>query len=118
MIEAIKKVNPDIEVSFVKIDLLNNKSVRLAAENIKTLTDKIHILINDAGIMAVKHYATSVDGVKSQFAANYLGHFLLTNLLAKEIFAAASEGARIVQVGSLGYQLGETNIEDINFKVS
>ncbi|KAK6595245.1 short-chain dehydrogenase [Botrytis cinerea] len=92
------------------------KSVRQAAEKIKTLTDKIHILINNAGVMAVKHYATSVEGVESQFAANYLGHFLLTNLLAKEIVAAASEEARIVQVGSLGYQLGETHIEDINFK--
>ncbi|KAK6594005.1 short-chain dehydrogenase [Botrytis cinerea] len=86
------------------------------SQKIKTLTDKIHILINNAGVMAVKHYATSVEGVESQFAANYLGHFLLTNLLAKEIVAAASEGARIVQVGSLGYQLGETHIEDINFK--
>ncbi|KAF7931308.1 hypothetical protein EAE99_003779 [Botrytis elliptica] len=93
VIEAIRKINPDIEVSFVEIDLLNNKSVRQAAEKIKNLTDKIDVLINNAGVMAVKHYATSVDGVESQFAANYL-----------------------VQVGSLGYQLGETNIEDINFK--
>ncbi|TGO39824.1 hypothetical protein BHYA_0047g00280 [Botrytis hyacinthi] len=118
VIEAIKKINPDIEVSFVEIDLLNNKSVRQAAEKIKTLKDKIDVLINNAGLMAVKHYATSVDGVESQFAANHLGHFLLTNLLVKEIVARANvgEGARIVQVGSLGYQLGETNIEDINFK--
>ncbi|THV48690.1 hypothetical protein BGAL_0233g00070 [Botrytis galanthina] len=83
VIEAIRNVNPNIEVSFVEIDLLNNKSVRQAAEKIKTLTDKIDVLINNAGVMAVKHYATSVDGV-----------------------------------GSLGYQLGETNIEDINFKVA
>ncbi|KAF7936272.1 uncharacterized protein EAE98_002491 [Botrytis deweyae] len=117
VIEAIRKINSDIEVSFVEIDLLNNKSVRQAAEKIKILTDKIDVLINNAGVMAVKHYATSVDGVESQFAANYLGHFLLTNLLVKEIVAAANMGgARIVQVGSLGYQLGETNIEDINFK--
>ncbi|KAF7950790.1 uncharacterized protein EAE97_002342 [Botrytis byssoidea] len=111
VIEAIKKNNPDIEVSFVEIDLLNNKSVRQAAEKIKSLTDKIDVLINNAGVMAVKHYATSVDGVESQFATNYLGHFLLTNLLVKEIVAAANmgRGARIVQVGSLGYQLGERN---------
>ncbi|TGO25101.1 hypothetical protein BPAE_0087g00080 [Botrytis paeoniae] len=110
------KVNPGVEVSFVEIDLLNNKNVRQAAEKINTLTDKIHVLINNAGMMAVKHYATSIDGVEAQFAANYLGHFLLTNLLVKEIVAAAGEGARIVDVGSLGYQLGETSIEDINFK--
>ncbi|TGO89869.1 hypothetical protein BPOR_0090g00160 [Botrytis porri] len=95
VIEAIRKINPDIEVSFVEIDLLNNKSVRQAVEKIKNLTDKIHVLINNAGVIAVKHFVT---------------------LLAKEIIAAASEGARIVQVGILGYQLGETNIEDINFK--
>lgn len=118
VIEAIKKVNSSIEVTFVEIDLLNNKSVRQAAEKIKALTNKIHVLINNAGVMAVRNYATSADGVESQFAANYLGHFLLTNLLIKEILAAASEGARIVQVGSLGYQLGETNLEDINFGVS
>ncbi|KAF7894965.1 hypothetical protein EAF00_006779 [Botryotinia globosa] len=104
VIEAIRNVNLDIEVSFVEIDLLNNKSVRQAAEKIKTLTDKIDVLINNAGVMALKHYATSVDGVETQFAANYLGHFLLANLLVKKI------------VGSWGYQLGETNIEDINFK--
>ncbi|KAF7951728.1 hypothetical protein EAE96_007027 [Botrytis aclada] len=116
VIEAIKKVNSAIEVTFVEIDLLSNKSVRQAAEKIKSLTNKIHVLINNAGVMAVRNYATSADGVESQFAANYLGHFLLTNLLIKEVLAAASEGARIVQVGSLGYQLGETNLEDIDFE--
>lgn len=117
MIEAIRNVNPSIEVFFVEIDLLDNKSVRQAAK-IKSITNKIHVLINNAGVMAVRSYVTSADGVESQFAANYLGHFLLTNLLAKEILAAAEEGARIVQVGSLGYQLGETNLDDINFQVS
>ncbi|KAI9644999.1 hypothetical protein NHQ30_007036 [Ciborinia camelliae] len=116
VIEAIKKVDPRIEVAFVEIDLLSNKSVRQAAEKIKAATDKIHVLINNAGVMAVRNYVTSVDGVESQFAANYLGHFLLTNLLVGEILKAADEGARIVQVGSLGYQLGETNLDDINFQ--
>lgn len=118
MIEAIRNVNPSIEVFFVEIDLLDNKSVRQAAEKIKSIKDKIHVLINNAGVMAVRNYVTSADGVESKFAANYLGHFFLTNLLAKEILAAAGEGARIVQVGSLGYQLGETNLDDINFQVS
>ncbi|PQE25150.1 short-chain dehydrogenase protein [Rutstroemia sp. NJR-2017a BVV2] len=95
VIESIKNINPSIEVAFVEIDLLSNKSVRQAAEKIKRLTDKIHVLINNAGVMAVRNCTTSVDGVESQFAANYLGHFLLTNLLGKEILAAASEGARI-----------------------
>lgn len=118
VIEAIRNVNPSIEVFFVEIDLLDNKSVRQAAEKIKSIKDKIHVLINNAGVMAVRSYVTSADGVESKFAANYLGHFFLTNLLAKEILAAAGEGARIVQVGSLGYQLGETNLDDINFQVS
>ncbi|KAF5867514.1 putative short-chain dehydrogenase protein [Botrytis fragariae] len=64
VIEAIRKINPDIEVAFVEIDLIINKSVR-QAEKTKTLTDKIHVLINNSGVMAVKHYATCVDGVES-----------------------------------------------------
>ncbi|KAK6612383.1 short-chain dehydrogenase [Botrytis cinerea] len=57
-----------------------------AAENIKKLKpEKIHVVINNAGVMGVQNYTTSKQGVEGQFAANYLGHFLLTNLLIDRI---------------------------------
>lgn len=97
--------------------MLDNASVRKAAEHIKSLTKKIDVLINNAGIMAPKEYATSKDGIESQFAANHVGHFLLTGLLIEEVLAAG-EGAAIINVASLGYQLAEPNLDDPNFEVS
>ena len=116
VIEEIKKISPTVDVVFIEIDLLDNSSVRKAAEKVKAVTNTIHGLINNAGVMAVRTYETSKDGIESQFAANHVGHFLLTNLLIDEILAAGKEGT-VVNVASLGYQLAEANLEDPNFQV-
>ncbi|MCJ1281908.1 hypothetical protein MMC26_001231 [Xylographa opegraphella] len=115
VIEEIKKINSSVKVTFVQIDLLDNSSVRKAAEKVLTMTDKIHGLINNAGVMAVRTYVTSKDGIESQFAANHVGHFLLTNLLMPQVIAAG-KGAIVVNVASSGYQLAELNIQDSNFQ--
>jgi NAD(P)-dependent dehydrogenase (short-subunit alcohol dehydrogenase family) len=115
VIESIKAVDSSIEVSFVTLDLLDNASVRKAAANIKTIIPHINILINSAGVMARKDYETSVDGVEKQFAANHLGHFLLTNLLLDKIVAVKGT---IVNVTSMAYFIAEANTEDPNFEVS
>ncbi|EDO03652.1 hypothetical protein SS1G_06133 [Sclerotinia sclerotiorum 1980 UF-70] len=117
VIFLIRKMNPEIDVAWIPLNLLDNESVRAAADAIKRLKiDKIHFIINNAGVMVVRDYTTSKQGIESQFAVNYLGHFLLTNLLIDRILAAREEGAIIVNVGSLGYELGEVNLDDINFE--
>ena len=67
-------------------------------------------------VMAVKEYKKSKDGIEMQFAANHIGHFLLTNLLMPKILAAG-KGARIVNVSSFGYMSGGVRFDDQNFKV-
>ena len=66
--------------------------------------------------MAVKEYTKSVDGIELHFAANHIGHFLLTNLLMPKILAAG-KGARIINVSSGGYICSGIRFEDWNFKV-
>lgn len=115
VIEKIKTTKPAVQVSFVNIDLLDNQSVRNAAKQIKSIAPKLDVLINNAGVMAVRNFVKSKDGIESQFAVNHVGHFLLTNLLMKEILAAG-QGATIINVSSLGYQLGDPNLVDPNFQ--
>jgi NAD(P)-dependent dehydrogenase (short-subunit alcohol dehydrogenase family) len=62
-------------------------------------------------------YVKTEDGIESQFGTNYIGHFLLTNLLIERI-QAAGEGARIVNLTSTGSAAGEINFDNINFDVS
>ncbi|KAF5871698.1 putative short-chain dehydrogenase protein [Botrytis fragariae] len=109
----IRRMNPNINVVWIPLNLLDNESIRAAADAIKKLdTEKIHVVINNAGVMGVRNYTTSKQGIEGQFAANYLGHFLLTNLLMDQIIAAREESAVIVNMGSLGYELGEVNLDD------
>lgn len=61
-------------------------------------------------------YAKSVDGVELQFATNYLGHFLLTNLLIGKVLEAGP-GARVVNVSSSAHRSGVIRFDDVNFEV-
>ncbi|THV52704.1 hypothetical protein BGAL_0071g00120 [Botrytis galanthina] len=114
-VESVKAVSPSTTVKFVHCDLGKYSSIKTAAESILATTPKIHILINNAGVMAPANYTTTAEGLEVQFGANHVGHFLLTNLLMPAIVAAASEGARIVNLSSMGWSLGEVKFDDYNF---
>ncbi|WP_285729664.1 oxidoreductase [Nocardiopsis sp. ATB16-24] len=63
------------------LDLADLSSVRAFADRWQ---GDIHLLINNAGIMAVPKGKTK-DGFESQFGVNHLGHFALTNLLLEQV---------------------------------
>jgi NAD(P)-dependent dehydrogenase (short-subunit alcohol dehydrogenase family) len=73
----------------------------------------LHILVNNAGIMASPELRTA-EGWELQFATNHLGHFALTNGLHEAL--AAANGARVVAVSSVGHLNGEVLFDDINFE--
>ena len=75
---------------------------RLAAA-VQDETDRLDILINNAGIGAAGGVRqVSVDGFELRFAVNYLAGFLLTYLLLPLLRSSAP--ARIVNVSSAGQQ--------------
>ncbi|XXH02096.1 hypothetical protein Hte_008462 [Hypoxylon texense] len=115
VIDEIQELNPEVKVDFVQADLASNESVRRAAAKINSLAglDRIDIVINAAGNMAVRTFQASADGNELQFAANYLGHFLLTNLILDKILAAPF--STVVNLTSMGYEMGEVNYDDPNF---
>jgi NAD(P)-dependent dehydrogenase (short-subunit alcohol dehydrogenase family) len=90
---------------FLAADLSALAEVRRLAEAVQQRTDRLDILINNAGIGTGGSGAprqTSADGHELRFAVNYLAGFLLTRLLLPLIQQSAP--ARIVNVASAGQQ--------------
>lgn len=113
VVEEVKKISPSTAAHFVKLDLNDLSSVRKTAAEINGMVEKIDILINNAGVMATETYTKTVDGIEHQFGANHIGPFLLTNLLMDKI----GNGARIVNVTSMGYEAAGIRFDDWNFSV-
>jgi len=89
--------------TFLRADLASLADVRRLAAAVQDATDRLHVLINNAGIgTAGAVRQVSVDGFELRFAVNYLAGFLLTSLLLPLLRSSAP--ARIVNVSSAGQQ--------------
>jgi NAD(P)-dependent dehydrogenase (short-subunit alcohol dehydrogenase family) len=100
--------NSNAEVGVV--DLSSQKSIRLFVEEFKRTHSCLHVLVNNAGIFSSRR-ALTVDGFESMFAINYLGHFLLTNLLLDLMKASAP--SRIINVSSRTERRARINFDDL-----
>ena len=99
-IEDIKKITGNEHVEFIQADLMDLKSVEAAADTFLSKNLPLHILVNNAGIMAVP-FELSKDQIESQFATNHFAHVVLTNKLLPLIIK--SQPARIVNVSSFAH---------------
>ncbi|CAD5328882.1 unnamed protein product [Arabidopsis thaliana] len=100
--ERIVSEFPETEIVVMKLDLSSIASVRNFVADFESLDLPLNLLINNAGKLAHEH-AISEDGIEMTFATNYLGHFLLTNLLLNKMIQTAEETGvqgRIVNVTS------------------
>ena len=102
--------NPKANV--LVLDLSSLDSVRSAAAEFMRCWPKLHLLINNAGVMATPP-GTTVDGFETQFGTNHIGHFALTTALLPALLAAAP--ARVVSVSSLGHRRSDIHWDDIHF---
>ncbi|KAL8947331.1 MAG: hypothetical protein Q9222_006375 [Ikaeria aurantiellina] len=118
VLSTIRQINPAIKATLVQVDLSDHESVRHAAPQIMTATgNKIDVMINSAGNMALKEYTLDKQGLEMQLSANHVGHFLLTNLLMPALLAGAQGpyGARVVNLTSAGYQISPVRFDDPAF---
>lgn len=91
-------------------DLSSQDSVRELAHDFMARYKKLHVLVNNAGVILPRRVAT-VDGLEATFATNHLGHFLLTNLLLDELKASAP--ARIINLTSSAHYGTEIDFDDL-----
>ncbi|HAJ04897.1 MULTISPECIES: SDR family oxidoreductase [unclassified Brevundimonas] len=113
--ELKREFGADAQVSFVRMDLADQASVRRAAEDVLKTVPRIDALICNAAIAQVPTRKLTPDGFESQLGTNHYGHFTLCGMLFDRI--DESKG-RIVVVASLGYNMGLKTIrlDDMNWE--
>lgn len=100
------------KVSASALDLASLASVRRFAEGFLSRGLPLHVLVNNAGIMACPLGRTE-DGFEAQFGTNHLGHFLLAVLLRPALEAGAP--SRVVSLSSLGHRRSDIHFDDVNY---
>lgn len=101
-LKSLQEAVPNGKFEAIDCDLQHFDSVKKAIDTLKSRHEVLDVLVNNAGVMALKDEATA-DGYDVQMQTNVLSHFLLT----KELFPLMrkSEQARIVNHSS-GARLG------------
>lgn len=110
-IDAHHASQPQARLRALQLDLGPQRKVHEFANAFLREVPQLHILVNNAGIMAAPQAYTE-DGIELQLAVNYLGHYTLTRLLEPALVAA--QGARVVCVSSIGHRRSDIRYDDIN----
>jgi NAD(P)-dependent dehydrogenase (short-subunit alcohol dehydrogenase family) len=115
--EAARDVVADVErttgnrrLRVEALDLSDQRSVR---DFVARWSGALHILVNNAGIMALPTCERTPEGWEMQFATNILGHFALTVGLHEAL--AAAGGARVVSVSSSANMIAPVIFDDVHF---
>jgi len=111
---SIRAQHPRASVETAALDLASLASVRSFAEAFAGAHDRLHVLLNNAGVMAVPR-RTTADGFELQLGTNHLGHFALTGLLLARLLAAPA--ARVVNVSSGAHKAGRMRFDDLQGEV-
>ena len=112
---AVGKIRPLAAQSLVRFERLDLASLAVVADfvrRIERMERPVDLLVNNAGVMAIPHRQTTVDGFEMQLAANYLGHFALTGHLLPLL--RRGREARVIQVSSLAHRWGRIHLDDLN----
>lgn len=102
---------PNVEIE--AMDLIRPETIDAFAEKFLASGRPLHLLINNAGIMWVP-LQRDARGIESQLATNYLGQYQLVARLWPSLKAA--NGARVVNVSSLGHHMAPFDFSDPNFE--
>ena len=112
--EALARIEEEVDqpkVTLLTLDLSSLKSIEAFVKDVKKHVESVDVLINNAGIMAVKEGKTQ-DGFERQLGVNHLGHFALT----AQLFDHLSLKARIVNVSSQAHLMGSFDFSNLQYE--
>jgi NAD(P)-dependent dehydrogenase (short-subunit alcohol dehydrogenase family) len=109
-VAALRATTGNDAVTLFLADLARQADIRRVAAELLARFPKLHVLINNAGLVNLQH-TTTADGIETVFAVNHLAYFLLTHLLLDRLKASAP--ARIVNVASDAHRIGRLDFDDL-----
>jgi len=104
---------PGAKIETEQGDYASLRQVRALGERILAKHPRIAVLVNNAGLMALKRVVTE-DGFESTFQVNHLAPFLLTLILLPALKSAAP--SRIVTVASDASKFAKIAFDDFNLE--
>lgn len=103
--DLVKECGKDADLVPAILDLDDLDSVRAFVKHFSSLNLPLHLLINNAGIMALPQREENAQGIEKQMGTNHVSHFVLTmGLLDNLREGAKSAGeARVVCLSSMAH---------------
>lgn len=104
--------HPGAQVEVRALDLADLASVRAFAAALLADEEGLDLLVNNAGVMTPPTRQTTADGHELQWGTNFLGPFLLTNLLLPAL--VHRPGARVATMTSSAAFGGRIDFDDLD----
>ena len=99
----IEESLPDAKLDVRELDLASLESIHAFANGVRNEYDRLDLLINNAGVMAIPERKTA-DGFEMQLGTNHLGHYALTSHLLPLL--VKTPGSRVIAVTSTARHFG------------
>jgi NAD(P)-dependent dehydrogenase (short-subunit alcohol dehydrogenase family) len=109
-LSEMKKKCGNNSLDLMLADMSWMQSVRQLASEFRRKYDRLHVLVNNAGLFMFSRRTTG-DGLETTFEVDYLSHFLLTGLLIDMLKAGAP--SRLVEVSSIAHYNGHIDFDDL-----
>jgi NAD(P)-dependent dehydrogenase (short-subunit alcohol dehydrogenase family) len=107
----VRRTVRDADTEVRELDLASLDSIAAFAESFTSDYEELHMLCNNAGVMAVPRRETA-DGFESQFGINHLGHFALTGHLLPVLRETEGQ-TRVVTHSSEAHRRGRIDFDDL-----
>ena len=113
VVKEIQSEYSGSKIDIISLDLNSLESVSSFDKEFRNNYKKLHVLINNAGIMMCP-YSKTKDGFEIQMGTNHLGHFALTGTLMPILVDTID--SRVVTTSSIAHRAGNIKFDDLNWE--
>ena len=103
-------------IELIIMDLSDLSSIRTAAADFLSRSDKLNVLVANAGVFLCAESKTA-DGFEMHMGTNHFGHFLFFQLLKPTLLKSSTSDfhSRFISVSSSGHRISPIRFHDMDF---